>query len=378
MFRNKYILIRNLALLCFLGNLLYWLFPFPPFVWRVAMVLLSLYVILFEEGKRLPVEKAVLFFAFFNLIHFFVSFLWQTPSTTQIGNILYALLPLSMFTCLSQKGVMSDKFFSFTAIVLLVAAVFHYYQAERIALIQMAADDGTDITNNASVAFLMLLPMLLLVKNNIQKWVSLMICLFYLLMSAKRGNIIAAVIPTGLLIYSVLKDSRRSVLKTILVLVVIVVGALMVNHWVESNEYLLSRIEQTEEGNSSGRDAIYKGAWHVWYDSSSLKAHLFGYGFDGILQKAQTDYKHAHNDWLECLVNYGLLGVLFYLVVFVLLIVQIIKVKSFHIKIVLLSSFFIWFFKTMFSMGFTDESLAIMMISMGTAMGNYKSQEKLS
>ena len=107
-YKNTFI--RNLALLFIAGNLGGWLFPFPNMVWRVALVLLCLYVIVFEEGKRLPCEKVLLFFVAFNLLHFFISFLWKNPSYTQIGNILCALLPLSLFVCLSQKGVMNDRF----------------------------------------------------------------------------------------------------------------------------------------------------------------------------------------------------------------------------------------------------------------------------
>ena len=36
---DKFILIRNLAIFCMIGNLLYFLFPFPAIVWRLSFVL---------------------------------------------------------------------------------------------------------------------------------------------------------------------------------------------------------------------------------------------------------------------------------------------------------------------------------------------------
>lgn len=378
MFKKKYILIRDVTLLCIVCNLLYWMFPFPPIVWRFAMVLLSLYVIVVEKSDRLPCEKFVLLFVFINLGHFAVSYIWQNPQIGQIGNVLCALLPLSLFVSLSQKGVMNDRFFTYASVILLTAAILHYYQIERTILIKLSADEDADVTNNASTAFLMLLPMLFLMKNNVQKIAMLLICLFYILLSAKRGNILAAVIPTGLFVFSMLKDSRRSVLKTVMVLAFIIGGALMVNHWVETNDYLLHRIERTKEGSSSGREVIYRAAWHAWFDSDNIIALLFGYGSDATTHLSSTGYHRAHNDWLECLVDYGLIGALFYLMIFMSLVVQIREVKPYRLKMALLASFLIWFFKSLYSMGFADETLSISMISMGTVLGQYKLEEEVS
>lgn len=372
MFKNKYILFRNLATLFITCNMVYWVFPFPPVVWRVALVLLSLFVILFKEGKRLPCENAVLLFVVFNFIHFFVSYLWQDSSTTQIGNILCALLPLSLYTCLGVNKVMTDRFFTFAGIVLLIAAILQYYHAERLALLKLEVDNDTDITNNASVAFLMLLPMTFLMKNKIQQWITLFVCLFFIISSAKRGNILAAVIPVVLFVYSMLKESRHFVIRIVLVLALIVGGSFVTYRWIVKNDYLMYRIEKTQEGNSSSRDVIYAAAWHAWYDSDDFSNLLLGQGFDRVLQLETTYHNRAHNDWLEVLVNYGLLGVILYLIVFITLTLQVFRIKSFEIKMAFISGLLIWFFKTLYSMGFTEETLSLAMISMGTVLGRYK------
>ena len=80
MLKNRYIFIRNLALLFIACNLLYWIFSFPPAVWRVGLVLLSIYVITFEGGAKTGIEKTVLAFTGLNLVFFFLSFLSITPS----------------------------------------------------------------------------------------------------------------------------------------------------------------------------------------------------------------------------------------------------------------------------------------------------------
>ena len=100
--QDKFILIRNLAIFCMIGNLLYFLFPFPAIVWRLSFVLLSLYCV-YEDYIRYGfsgIEKAILIFTGLNLIYFFVSYLWSNPSTTTLGNTLYALLAFVMFAFL--------------------------------------------------------------------------------------------------------------------------------------------------------------------------------------------------------------------------------------------------------------------------------------
>ncbi len=370
-FKNKYILIRNLAVFFIACELVSGLFPFPPGIWRIGLAILAIYTIIFEEGKRIPVEKQVLLFVIFNLFHFFLSYLWITPKTTQIGNILCGLLSLSLFTCLSQKKVLDNKFFAIAGTILLLAAIYKYYHQITLVSIQRNEDD-VDFTNNTTVTFLMLLPMLFLYKNNIQKWIVLAVSMFYIIMGAKRGNIMAAVIPVLLFVYYEFKDTRKSFFKSVGIIIAIVLVSALAYRWAMSNDYLINRYEQTLEGNSSGRDVIYENAWHAWYDSMNFFVYLFGYGYDGTIHHPLMNGYHAHNDWLEILVDYGLLGVVLYLSIFIAFFGSVLKTKVLNTKLVLLSALFIWFFKTLYSMAFTESSMSLLMISVGKVLGDYK------
>lgn len=376
MFKNEYILIRNLATLIILCNILYWFFPFPPVVWRVALVLLSSFVIIFKEGRKTGCEKTVLLFVVLNLAYFIVSYLHINPSTTQIGNILCALLPLSLFVCLGKKDVMTDKFFVIVSIVFLVASVFSFYHAQAGALERIDNDSIMDVTVNATSKFLFLLPMVFLLKNDIQRLLVMGVIIFFLLMGAKRGNILAAVFPVVLIVWYMLKDSLHSVGKTVLVIAAMVVLGYFAYNWFLNNDYLMHRLEQTVEGNSSGRDVIYAHAWQAWSTSNSAVRYALGYGFDGIVHHPTMFGMHAHNDWLEILVDYGLIGIFSYLLIFISFAVLIARTKDLQTKMVLLSAVSIWFFKTLYSMGFTEGNMCMLMMSLGTAIGQSNFQNK--
>lgn len=370
MFHNKYILIRNLATMFIVCNLLNGFFPFPPAIWRVGLVLLSLYAVVFN-GQKTAVEKMILVFTVFNFFHFIVSFLWLTPSTTQIGNILCAMLSFVLFIYLGKNGVMTIKYFSITILCLLVASLFAYFHLQAIVIENLMVDSDTDFTNNASASFLFLLPMLFFIRKKWLKWSVLVVCLYFILASAKRGNIIGAVIPTLMFVWFELKESKHSVFKTILVIIGMIALSVTLYQWFTTNDYLMYRLENTMEGNSSGRDEIFTQALSGWTNSDNVGHYLFGYGFDGTLHHIFLNGQgmRAHNDWLEILVDYGLIGVILYLSVFISFAKMIRKTNNIQIKLVMLCAVCIWLFKSAYSMGFVEGKMFVLMISLGTAVG---------
>lgn len=362
---NKFLLIRNLAVLCMVGNMLYFLFPFPAIVWRLSFVLLSLWCV-FENGLRFGFtrfERAILVFVGINLVYFFVAYFWLTPSTTQIGNTLYALLAFTTFAFLGKIGVLTEKFITTIAILFVIVAVPAFYNAQQIALSKLLSG-GEETTTNASGLFLMLLPLIFLVKDRVVSLGVFCACLFFLVQGAKRGNIVAAVIPSMLYVWVLFKENRRSFLKTLLLVIAIIGIAVWAKDLVLEDDYLLQRYEDTLEGNTSGRNVIYATMWNLWAGADSLINYFFGYGYDGTITHSFM-HKRAHSDWLELFVNFGVLGVLCYVSVFVALIKSYLKYPAGVLRYVFLSIVIIWFLKSLYSMGFTDESLALLAIPFG-------------
>ena len=68
------------------------------------------------------------------------------------------------------------------------------------------------------------------------------------------------------------------------------------------------------QGDMSGRDIIYSNIWNSWLDSNFFH-FLFGYGFAASIKISGIGL-FAHNDWLEILSNFGLLGVIIFAVLF--------------------------------------------------------------
>lgn len=368
--QDKFVSIRNLAIFCMIGNLLYFLFPFPAIVWRLSFVLLSLYCVYkdYVQYSFSGIEKAILMFTGLNLIYFFVSYLWSNPSTTTLGNTLYALLAFVMFAFLGKKGILTHKFILVSAILLTVAAIPSFYNAQQLALTKIASESD-ETTVNASTIFLMLLPLLFCLRNRFVSLVLFCVYLFFLISGAKRGNILAAVIPAVLYAWMLYKENKKNVFKISVFIIAIVAVALWVKDLILSNNYLLSRYEQTLEGNTSGRDVIYSIMWNMWSGTDSIVNLLFGFGYNGTFLYSPI-HKFAHNDWLEILVDFGLLGALFYAAIFISFARLYFRLDRGYPRLVCIAIVSIWFMKTLYSMGFTDQTLVLMAIPFGCLYGN--------
>lgn len=364
-------IIRDVAVILILGNLLYFYFPIRPIIWRVSFLALAFVAFFSKDNRPTNIEKIILAFMAFNLLHFLVSYIWLTPTTTQLGNILYSMSAFLLFPYLGRRGVLSSAFFSIALILLVLAGVAYYYHAQAIAAVILIDFDEDRFTNNASVIFLFLLPSLFLVKNNVLRYVVLAVCVFFIITSVKRGNILAAIIPITLLIWYSLRNSRGSIWKTLFVMAAIVALYYLGREWIVGNAYFFDRLDATLEGSTSNRDLIYASAWNTWTHSDNIITILFGYGFDGTIHHLINGYR-AHNDWLEILVDYGLVGVVFYLSIFIAFYKTIRKQSDLQLKIVLIAAVSIWFMKTLYSMGFSDEYLALIAMPIGVAMTAFR------
>ena len=350
-----------------LCNLLYFYIPVRPILWRVSFILLALIAFFSKDNKPTSVEKIILAFMGFNLFHFIISYIWLTPTTSQIGNILYSLSAFLLFPYLGRRGVLTPCFFAVTLVLLALAGVAYYYHAQSIAASILIGYDEDRFTNNASVIFLFLLPSLFLVNNNLLRYLLLAVSVFFIITSVKRGNILAAIIPIALLLWYSLNNSKGSIWKTALILAAIVALYFLSREWIIGNDYFIDRLDATLEGSTSNRDLIYASAWDTWSHSDSIITLLFGFGFDGTINHLINGYR-AHNDWLEILVDYGVVGIVFYLSIFIAFYKTIRKQPSLQIRIILIAAVSIWFMKTLYSMGFSDEYLALIAMPIGAAM----------
>lgn len=267
--------------------------------------------------------------------------------------ILLCMLPFFPFYYFAQmEELKAIHLLRFFAIMIPIKIVLFYSNQSNILLEN--DPEVTNVVNNVSFSFVRLLPFVFLIKKNkIVSIILLMIFLFFIIQGAKRGAMIVGVL--GMLLYFLsqilnLERERRVQGVFIAVASLLFIGFFAYQMYLE-NEFLIKRMNSIAEGNSSGRDEIFKKILDSWYDEDSFKVFLLGFGFAGSVQLAGN---YAHNDWLELLSNFGVLGVTIYLALFYAVAKQLFA-KNWKIdkKMLLLSISLMWLTTTMFSMWYS-------------------------
>lgn len=264
------------------------------------------------------------------------------------------------FYYFSKKRLLTETSLRKWVIALVGIAIFIFfdYKITTIHTLLLNGNDVEEVTNNMGFLFVALMPGVVLFKNNIKLQYSLLIvCMTFIMMGMKRGAIIVGVVSLIYYLYFNFKyNNQVSKGKVLFFSILIIVAAYFITeHMMESSDYFMSRIAQTKEGNSSGRNEIYEHFWNHFKNEMDTFKFLFGNGANATLD---IGINYAHNDWLEIAINQGVLGLVVYAIYWLCFWRTIKSIKyNKSAKLVLSLTFISFFIMTLFSMSYTEYSL---------------------
>lgn len=279
-------------------------------------------------------------------------------TTDFLKNSLLSFLPIYSFTYLTQKKLISEDWFRIFFLLLLFfcAARFFYIQNQAMDLSNVGADG---VTNNAGYVWLTLMPFLPFYnKAPLKQYLFLLVICVFILLGMKRGAILIATFTLAYFFWHKIKYAKKTerIILIILTLLVILALSIYVRTLFTSNSYFVSRVQSTLNGDSSGRGDIYLNCWHA-FQNSPLINKLIGNGACGTLKIAGV---YAHQDWLEALVDFGILGVICLTIYFISLFRAFIisrRICSRQLYLIFGLVLIVYFTKAMFSMSLTSAEL---------------------
>lgn len=282
--------------------------------------------------------------------------------------IYQSILPIFPFYYFSVKKKLTkdlmQKWLYVFFVVILFIFIRNYYN--ELATLD-ANQDG--ITNNAGYDFLSLLPLVALCnKNKLLQHICFYVCVFFIILSVKRGAIIIGLIAYLWFLLNSAGETWFSKLKMIfLICLSSFILLKLFAYLLETNEYFLYRLEETMEGHSSGRFRLFNTLVNAYFNESTFLQQLFGRGAYGTLKITDNV---AHNDWLELLIDLGLIGLISYFVYWISLIVTWLRARlNKEIYLPLGLFVIIFFIKTFFSMSFNDMTIYSTMV-LGYCLAN--------
>ena len=233
---------------------------------------------------------------------------------------LYGLIPLPLF--MLYFGSITSRYFksdnviiwTITIVVLLLAYYYlnNYYKNELFIV---------ENTSSGAYAILYLLPFLLCHKKVVFQISSILLTLLIIMLSLKRGGFLAllAAVVVFLLITQIGIKKQRFNIKRLLLLIVLPLGLYALILYLNESVLeglLFSRFENDETG--SGRTYIYQQYWMLLWDSSPSQL-IIGHGWMGSIRDSGIEFT-CHNDFLEAIIDFGIIGFLFYILLYIELI----------------------------------------------------------
>lgn len=298
----------------------------------------------------------------------------QVSKLEFIKSIYISLLPIYSMYAFTKQGILKIESIQALTLVLIISTTLSYFRAEQEAL-QKALEAGSmqeEFTNNTGYNFLQLFPLLFFWnKKPILQYALLAFIFTFIVMGMKRGAIMIGLVCLIWFIYRTYKSSKsnRSLI-IFLTSIAIICGVAYLIDFYNNSEYFQYRIEQTLEGNSSGRDSIYGSLWQYYINQESLINVIFG---NGAAHTITAIGVFAHNDWFELLICQGLLGITIYIAYYISLWQNVKRKRNNDLYYSILSMcLFIMFASSLFSMSYNSLSISIA-ISLGYTLSNENS-----
>ena len=303
---------------------------------------------------------------------------YDVSNSSYLKNLFLSLPNIYTFYYFSRKGYLTEEMLKKWVIVFFGVAVFRYidFQITSIQTILLNGSDIDDVTNNMGYLFAALIPSVVVFKDRINlQYALLLFCMLFIVMGMKRGAILVGSASLIYFLYFNYKyNNSISKGKVIFItLLILVAGFFIIEYMMDTSDYFVSRIAETKEGYSSGRDDLYSHFWNHFKHEPDILKFLLGNGANATLD---IGINYAHNDWLEIVINQGVWGLIVYAIYWICFLNTIRSTKyNKTAKLVLSITFLSFFIKTFFSMSYTGYSMIACTV-FGFYLAHYRDIEK--
>jgi O-Antigen ligase len=236
-----------------------------------------------------------------------------------LSKTYYWILGFFFITGMTRYGVLTSR----TLMYFTVSLVLLLFLKILILDILSGAPDATSIDyRNDGWALVLCVPLVLLIEPSRKKvmYICFILIVVAVLLAIKRGAILALASATACWLIastgSTLKAKLISVLKV--VGIISLAGLVIISRLDAYAERLTDISAGDVEQVGSGRGLLYKTVWQRLETADGFTLAL-GHGYNSVASALSDEIGvrlYAHSDFLEVFHNHGLVGVLFWLMMF--------------------------------------------------------------
>lgn len=356
----------GIILLCALNGTLYAAGGMVSTLLQAVLILISMFYVFYANNRyNLPsyfkaLNVLLVMFTIYGIIMMMMgerSYIMgdAISNTNYLKGVYLSLLPIYAFYVFAKKGYLKESTMKTWFFVFFVLALRAFFRAQGSSGL-FGSDAGlyeAEFTNNVGYTFVALLPALILFhKKPVIEYLGMIVCGLFILLSLKRGAIVCGSVCILWYLFINLKKSKKSKKWIILLagVAIVLVSVYTIIYLRETSNYFVLRMEQTTAGESSGRDSYFTLFFNYFLHENNSVGILFGNGADATLRIGGN---YAHNDWLEILINQGLIGLIIFLVYWISFYKTWRKTRVNPQAFMAIGMFFIiYFLSTLFSMSY--------------------------
>lgn len=351
----------------------------------VVLILVSLYYAYIANMRyKLPLyfmglNILLAMFTFYGIILIFEGFIstdytLYLPPREYLKKIYISLLPIYPFFVFTRENLFQEKHLIGFVIFFFIIATICFFINYKIQLLAALLDgsDRNEFINNTGYLFLALIPACSFLRKNVfLQYFALCYCMYFIIMGMKRGAIFIGILSMFWFFKQniVNVSMKKKISYIIMLFLVVLVGYMFVQKQINESKFFQKRIEDTKEGNASGRDHIYAFYVDYFWNKTTPIQFFFGSGAYATIKVGKIE---AHMDWLEIALNQGLLGLMIYAFYWSIFLKECLsKAYGGQEKTALQLLFMIFFIKSFFSMSYN-----VIPISATFILGYCLAQEK--
>lgn len=238
-----------------------------------------------------------------------------------LKGVLLNFLPFFAFYYFSEKKILTSKVLVIVFSILLSIFIIKFNQSIMELRFERNKDE---VVENTIYLFIGLLPFAFMFKKKIFSLISLLVIWYFMVQSAKRGAIVCGAIALVLFAIQTIYTSKDKIDIKQYIIVILLFSAITYfgYRFYQDNPFLIERMGKILDGDSAGRDRLIKNIFNTWYDSDNVFNYLFGFGYNSSQLISGMD---SHNDWIDILASFGLVGLVIYFSIYRLLFLQILR-----------------------------------------------------
>ena len=355
----------------------------PAVMIRAGVTLLMVVLLLIQITTHNTKPNSIIYHVFILIVFIVIITVLNEHGFTSFYSFIkisYPLIGFSLMYYLTRNSALDDnKFKLFILSVIVIYGIISYLNlGHRLDLRR-----GLSVADNTGYSLVTLLAGVMLFAN---KKKTFLVSLFFIIVGAlvcgKRGAIVAlAIALLPIIKYYLTYYSRSNAKEVIMIMIAIIASYVALYLFGDFFKESLSRFDSIEEDGGSGRTDIYR-LYLFHFTQSDFVHQIFGHGlYAGQWGKAH-EYAFisivAHNEWLEMLFDFGVLGLLLYLTIFRDLSVQLWKNRHYKntFYYMLLTSLLVFGIKSVLSATFLMSPNSIyMFMLMAYAMAKLDIQQ---